>query len=302
MEGFAEVFGELEDPRTGNAKRHLLLEILLIALCAVLSGGGDCTDMAPFGRAKGALLRQFLRLPSGRYRQVKLEGDGEAPKLARAANLCGSLGASDLGPDRERLRTDSSVVGGRKMIAVQVEEVVDLVVGGEEPLRLAGWFEPLHLPFASPCRLVRVLGPIVQALVPAVLDPRHQLLLRRRIARQLVQDTVAIQVASSGRRDGRPPCRPRGSPGPRPAAGPSAGSRTADRRARRECRHRTPRAPAATGSPAPAPSGGGGSRRAAPADAGHGPRPAADAPSAPPARSRRPDRRRSAARPRGPAP
>src|SRR3954447_364742 len=41
-----------------------------------------------------------------RYRQVKLEGDGEAPKLARAANLCGSLGASDLGPDRERLRAD----------------------------------------------------------------------------------------------------------------------------------------------------------------------------------------------------
>src|SRR3954468_14867713 len=72
------------------------------------------------------------------YRQVKLEGDGEAPKLARAANLCGSLGARDLGPDRERLRADGSVVSGRKMIAVQVEEVVDLVVGGEEPLRLAG--------------------------------------------------------------------------------------------------------------------------------------------------------------------
>src|SRR4051812_7126729 len=73
-----------------------------------------------------------------RHRQVKRQGDGEAPKLARAANLRGSLGASDLGPDRERLRADGSVVGGRKMIAVQVEEVVDPVVGGEEPLRLAG--------------------------------------------------------------------------------------------------------------------------------------------------------------------
>jgi ribosome-dependent ATPase len=73
-----------------------------------------------------------------RHRQVKLEGDGEAPKLARAANLCGSLGARDLGPDRERLRADGSIVRGRKMIAVEVEEVVDLVVGGEEPLRLAG--------------------------------------------------------------------------------------------------------------------------------------------------------------------
>src|SRR3954470_10881617 len=65
VDGFAEVFGELEDPRTGNARRHLLLEILLIARCAALSGGEDCTDMALFGRAKEPLLRQFLRLPSG---------------------------------------------------------------------------------------------------------------------------------------------------------------------------------------------------------------------------------------------
>src|SRR3954452_16427479 len=65
VDEFAEVFGELEDPRTGNARRHLLLEILLIALCAVLSGGEDCTDMALFGRAKEPFLRQFLRLPSG---------------------------------------------------------------------------------------------------------------------------------------------------------------------------------------------------------------------------------------------
>ena len=33
-------------PRTGNAKRHLLLEILMIALCTVLSGGETCADMA----------------------------------------------------------------------------------------------------------------------------------------------------------------------------------------------------------------------------------------------------------------
>src|SRR3954469_23367096 len=72
------------------------------------------------------------------HRQVKLEEDGEARKLARAANLCGGFGASDLGPHREGLRADGAVVSGRKMIAVEVEEVVELVVGGEEPLRLAG--------------------------------------------------------------------------------------------------------------------------------------------------------------------
>lgn len=65
MEGFAEVFGALEDPRTGNAKRHLLLEILLIALCAVVSGGESCADMALFGRAKRAFLERFLTLPHG---------------------------------------------------------------------------------------------------------------------------------------------------------------------------------------------------------------------------------------------
>ena len=32
MDAFAAVFEDLEDPRTGNAKRHELLEILMIAL------------------------------------------------------------------------------------------------------------------------------------------------------------------------------------------------------------------------------------------------------------------------------
>jgi hypothetical protein len=39
MEGFIACFEGLEDPRTGNAGRHNLLEILMIALCTVLCGG-----------------------------------------------------------------------------------------------------------------------------------------------------------------------------------------------------------------------------------------------------------------------
>ncbi len=65
MEEFAAVFATLEDPRTGNAKRHLLLEILLIALGTLLSGGVSCADMALFGRAKQAFLAEFLTLPHG---------------------------------------------------------------------------------------------------------------------------------------------------------------------------------------------------------------------------------------------
>jgi hypothetical protein len=54
MEEFEAIFEDLADPRTGNAKRHELLEILAIALCTVLSGGETCADMALFGRSKWA--------------------------------------------------------------------------------------------------------------------------------------------------------------------------------------------------------------------------------------------------------
>ena len=65
MDAFAAVFEDLADPRTGNAKRHELLEILLIALGTLLSGGTTCADMALFGRAKQDFLREFLTLRHG---------------------------------------------------------------------------------------------------------------------------------------------------------------------------------------------------------------------------------------------
>lgn len=65
MEDVEEIFEELEDPRTGNAKRHVLHEILVIALCTVLCGGETCADMALFGCAKGDFLQGFLTLPHG---------------------------------------------------------------------------------------------------------------------------------------------------------------------------------------------------------------------------------------------
>jgi len=41
----------------------------------------------------------------------------------------------------EALAPGSSVLGGSDMSAAEVEEIVDLIVGVEEPLRLAGRFE-----------------------------------------------------------------------------------------------------------------------------------------------------------------
>ena len=68
--------------------------------------------------------------------------------------LRGSGDTADLGPDLEGSSSGSSIVDGREVIAAKREEVVDLVMRREEPLRLAGGFEPLHLPLASSRRLM----------------------------------------------------------------------------------------------------------------------------------------------------
>ena len=65
MEAFTSCFSSIEDPRAGNA-RHDLLELMFIALAAVLCGAEDCTDMAEFSRAKLDFLRQVVKLEIGR--------------------------------------------------------------------------------------------------------------------------------------------------------------------------------------------------------------------------------------------
>ncbi len=64
MEEFVACFAGIVDPRQDNA-RHDLHELLLIALCTMLTGGQDCSDMALFGEIKAPFLRKFLRLRHG---------------------------------------------------------------------------------------------------------------------------------------------------------------------------------------------------------------------------------------------
>jgi predicted transposase YbfD/YdcC len=58
-------FGALPDPRVARAKRHDLLDIVGLALCAVLCGADTWVDIERFGRAKADWLRTFLALPNG---------------------------------------------------------------------------------------------------------------------------------------------------------------------------------------------------------------------------------------------
>jgi predicted transposase YbfD/YdcC len=64
MEAFTSCFSAVEDPRAGNA-RHDLLELMFVALAAVLCGAEDCTDMAEFSRSKLDFLRRVVKLEHG---------------------------------------------------------------------------------------------------------------------------------------------------------------------------------------------------------------------------------------------
>jgi len=58
-------FGDLPDPRVERCKHHKLLDIVTIAICAVISNADGWTDIEAYGRAKETWLRQFLELPAG---------------------------------------------------------------------------------------------------------------------------------------------------------------------------------------------------------------------------------------------
>src|SRR5947209_13820985 len=58
-------FGSMPDPRIDRCKHHKLIDIITIAICAVISHADGWTDIEAYGRAKETFLRQFLELPNG---------------------------------------------------------------------------------------------------------------------------------------------------------------------------------------------------------------------------------------------
>jgi len=60
-----EHFRTLEDPRIERTKKPYLLDIFVIALCTLLTGGEGFQDMELFSKSKRAWLQTFLALPYG---------------------------------------------------------------------------------------------------------------------------------------------------------------------------------------------------------------------------------------------
>jgi predicted transposase YbfD/YdcC len=58
-------FSDLDDKRRGQGKRHHLLDVITIAICAIIAGAEGWTDMELFGQTKEEWFRGFLELPHG---------------------------------------------------------------------------------------------------------------------------------------------------------------------------------------------------------------------------------------------
>ncbi len=61
----ADYFVDIEDPRIERTKRHQLIDIITIAICAVICGADSWVTIETYGEAKQDWFKQFLELPNG---------------------------------------------------------------------------------------------------------------------------------------------------------------------------------------------------------------------------------------------
>lgn len=65
LEAIEEHFGKVKDPRKERTKEHKLIDIISIAICAVICGAEGWVDIELYGNSKIHWLATFLELPNG---------------------------------------------------------------------------------------------------------------------------------------------------------------------------------------------------------------------------------------------
>ena len=63
--GIEKHFGNIEDPRIERTKLHKLVDIVVIAICAVIAGGDNWEDIEEFGKARIEWFQTILEIPNG---------------------------------------------------------------------------------------------------------------------------------------------------------------------------------------------------------------------------------------------
>src|SRR6059058_1708573 len=112
IESLVRHLGGVEDPRCSGKVEHRLLDILVIAVCAVIACAESWDDIALYGRSKLAWLRTFLELPNGipshdTFRRVFMLIDPEAFETcftAWAASLAAGFEREVVAIDGKTLR------------------------------------------------------------------------------------------------------------------------------------------------------------------------------------------------------
>lgn len=65
LEAIENHFSKVIDPRIDRRKEHKLIDMIVIAICAVICGAEGWTDIENFGNSKLPWLKTFLELPNG---------------------------------------------------------------------------------------------------------------------------------------------------------------------------------------------------------------------------------------------
>jgi len=124
--GFSEHFCIIDDDRTERGKKHILMDILFIALCAMLSGAENFPDMERFGNLRIEWIHKYLELPYGipshdTFRRVFSAIDSNAfidCFIKWAASLRELSGGSVIAIDGKSVRKSFDTWSGKSAIHV----------------------------------------------------------------------------------------------------------------------------------------------------------------------------------------
>jgi predicted transposase YbfD/YdcC len=115
-----EAFADLPDPRVIGRCDHDLLDIVVLALCAVMSGAEGWDDIEDWGVERQAWLRQYLKLRNGipghdtirRVFEALSPAAFESRFVEWVQGVCGALDGRVIAIDGKALRGSRSVARG----------------------------------------------------------------------------------------------------------------------------------------------------------------------------------------------
>ncbi len=116
----------IKDPRVERTKLHSLIDILVIAICAMICGAEDWEDMAEFGEAKQEWLATFLELENGipshdTFRRVFILLDTDELKASFLEWIRSAVSLSQgslVNIDGKNLRGSKNAANGKKALNV----------------------------------------------------------------------------------------------------------------------------------------------------------------------------------------